>query len=337
MGLSTKDLRSTLAFVADAHDVEAPAPLTTELLDQLAELVGCEYATYQEDDWSRRTVTAYVWCSNEGPLAVPAPHVPESHWTSHDAEKLHLPKGTVDKLSDRISRRERERLREEEEYNAEFRIVDRVVVLVEKTRTQTALLMFDSQQRDFEERDRKLVVALRPHVAALWRKAVARTREVELVSALESREAQDARAIVVCGVDGRIQHATAEAKRLLAAWFGTRNGHLPHELGEWVWGSRREDRYTKRRNGSVLTVEAAGNFTLTLSERSSGNLRLTPREHEVLCLVAEGLTNVEIARRLWVAPSTVAKHLEQAYPKLGVRSRTAAVAKLAKLADSNQP
>lgn len=51
----------------------------------------------------------------------------------------------------------------------------------------------------------------------------------------------------------------------------------------------------------------------------------------MLSLVAEGLTNAEIARRLWVAPSTVAKHLEQAYPKLGVHSRTAAVAQLRKL------
>jgi DNA-binding CsgD family transcriptional regulator len=59
---------------------------------------------------------------------------------------------------------------------------------------------------------------------------------------------------------------------------------------------------------------------------------LTKREAEVLELVALGLTNAEIARRLWVTPSTVAKHLEQAYPKLGVHSRTAAVARLRELA-----
>ena len=81
----------------------------------------------------------------------------------------------------------------------------------------------------------------------------------------------------------------------------------------------------------MLTVEAAGEFTLTLRERISDDARLTPREREVLELVADGLTNAEIARRLWVAQSTVAKHLEQAYSKLGVHSRTAAVARLAKL------
>jgi DNA-binding CsgD family transcriptional regulator len=65
----------------------------------------------------------------------------------------------------------------------------------------------------------------------------------------------------------------------------------------------------------------------TVSEHI-GNPALTPREREVLAVVSEGLTNAQIARRLWVAESTVAKHLEQAYAKLGVHSRTAAIARL---------
>jgi DNA-binding CsgD family transcriptional regulator len=89
------------------------------------------------------------------------------------------------------------------------------------------------------------------------------------------------------------------------------------------------DRYAKRRNGSTLTVEAAGDFALTLNEHASEAAAVTPRERQVLALVAEGLTNAEIAQRLWVAPSTVAKHLEQASAKLGVHTRTAAVARLA--------
>jgi DNA-binding CsgD family transcriptional regulator len=59
---------------------------------------------------------------------------------------------------------------------------------------------------------------------------------------------------------------------------------------------------------------------------------LTRREVEILGLVAEGLTNAEIARRLWVVQSTVAKHLEQAYRKLGVGNRTAAIARLHEVA-----
>jgi DNA-binding CsgD family transcriptional regulator len=56
--------------------------------------------------------------------------------------------------------------------------------------------------------------------------------------------------------------------------------------------------------------------------------RLTPREQEILDLVAEGKTNAEIAALLWVAPSTIKKHLENVYEKLGVRGRAAAVTRV---------
>lgn len=55
---------------------------------------------------------------------------------------------------------------------------------------------------------------------------------------------------------------------------------------------------------------------------------LTAREREVLALVRKGKTNAEIARELWIAPGTVRKHLENVYEKLGVGSRTAALARL---------
>lgn len=54
-------------------------------------------------------------------------------------------------------------------------------------------------------------------------------------------------------------------------------------------------------------------------------VELTPREQEVLALVAEGLSNQQVARRLGIRPRTVEKHLEHAYLKLGVDNRTAAV------------
>jgi DNA-binding NarL/FixJ family response regulator len=55
---------------------------------------------------------------------------------------------------------------------------------------------------------------------------------------------------------------------------------------------------------------------------------LTPRERAVLELVADGAANHAIALRLQMRPRTVEKHLEHAYAKLGVCSRTAAVAAL---------
>jgi DNA-binding CsgD family transcriptional regulator len=65
-----------------------------------------------------------------------------------------------------------------------------------------------------------------------------------------------------------------------------------------------------------------------LSGVSAANSRLTPREHEILELVAEGRTNAEVARLLWISPATVRKHLENTYEKLEVHTRTAAIAVL---------
>ena len=48
----------------------------------------------------------------------------------------------------------------------------------------------------------------------------------------------------------------------------------------------------------------------------------------MMSCVAAGLTNAVIAGKLWVEASTVRKHLERIYDKLGVRSLTAALAKL---------
>jgi DNA-binding CsgD family transcriptional regulator len=62
------------------------------------------------------------------------------------------------------------------------------------------------------------------------------------------------------------------------------------------------------------------------SETADRAGKLTLRELEVLDLVAEGMTNGEIAQRLWISPGTVRRHLENIYEKLGVHTRTAAVA-----------
>jgi DNA-binding CsgD family transcriptional regulator len=62
---------------------------------------------------------------------------------------------------------------------------------------------------------------------------------------------------------------------------------------------------------------------------------LTDRQTEILELVAEGRTNGEIARILWISPHTVRKHLENVYTSLGIHNRTAAVAAVRRR--TNQP
>ena len=68
--------------------------------------------------------------------------------------------------------------------------------------------------------------------------------------------------------------------------------------------------------------------TASMPDRSAaalpGSLRLTTRETEVLGLVALGLTNAQIAARLFLSRRTIDQHLSSIYNRLGVSSRTAA-------------
>ena len=58
---------------------------------------------------------------------------------------------------------------------------------------------------------------------------------------------------------------------------------------------------------------------------------ITTREREILELVADGQTNAQVAAGLFISPGTVRRHLENAFLKLGVHTRTAAVARLRSL------
>jgi len=61
-------------------------------------------------------------------------------------------------------------------------------------------------------------------------------------------------------------------------------------------------------------------------ERSNGRPELTPRESQVLHLIAEGLSAPDIARQIHLSPTTVKTHLRTLYEKLSVSDRAAAVA-----------
>jgi DNA-binding CsgD family transcriptional regulator len=60
---------------------------------------------------------------------------------------------------------------------------------------------------------------------------------------------------------------------------------------------------------------------------------LSAREREVVWWVSRGKANAEIATALYISESTVRKHLQSAYRKLGVVNRTAAVARLSGTTD----
>ena len=82
--------------------------------------------------------------------------------------------------------------------------------------------------------------------------------------------------------------------------------------------------------GRAMPLEQAIEYALEdqpVPPSPAGAGGLSPREIEVLRLVAEGLTDGQVAERLYVSPRTVSNHLRSIYKKLGVPSRAAAARK----------
>jgi ATP/maltotriose-dependent transcriptional regulator MalT len=79
--------------------------------------------------------------------------------------------------------------------------------------------------------------------------------------------------------------------------------------------------------GRAKDFDLARDSGIAMQVHKAHRAPLTPRETEVINLVAAGLSNRETAHALFVAEATVKVHLRHVYEKLGVRGRTEAVAK----------
>ena len=72
-----------------------------------------------------------------------------------------------------------------------------------------------------------------------------------------------------------------------------------------------------------VEVRVGGPFVLDQAKLKE--VGLTPREHEILVLIAEGLSNREIGERLFVSENTVKTHSSRLFDKMGVNRRVQAV------------
>jgi DNA-binding NarL/FixJ family response regulator len=92
----------------------------------------------------------------------------------------------------------------------------------------------------------------------------------------------------------------------------TKRGHHPSDVTAAVRQLHGRSLYLPHQSGTPPPPKPGSDFGLTT------------REIEILALVAEGRSNQQMARHLWVTEQTIKFHLSNIYKKIGVRNRTAA-------------
>jgi DNA-binding CsgD family transcriptional regulator len=335
--LAPSDLRRALDFLGEAEGVHGCDPFPEWLLGLLRSLVPAEAVAWREWSFEHGYRLGFAFSAN-------APKDTAAVWEAYPefwhqdplpggwgAADLPGPSiaGRALKFSDFLSLRELRRL----DLHANICRplgVDYVMKLFVPPRDGVAaVFVFDRGGRDFGERDRLLLELLQPHLVSL--RVAAHNRRV--LAALEANR-ETTQSLVVLAGDGLIDFAGPDARSLLSRYFAPEGRSLPEALRVWFQTEARrldEDRLTSP--DRPLTVER-GDRRLVVHRVIDGFLMkeevasLTRREREILDLVDEGHSNAEIAARLWISPGTVRRHLEHAYKKLGVRSRTAALARV---------
>jgi DNA-binding CsgD family transcriptional regulator len=92
-----------------------------------------------------------------------------------------------------------------------------------------------------------------------------------------------------------------------------------------IWLGLRLSRPAERVVVREVVVAPSAESSFSVDGGSVERLGITPRELEILGLIAEGLSTREIAERLFVSENTVKTHASRLYAKLGAKRRTQAV------------
>lgn len=320
--LASRDAERLLRFVAEAGRIGGDQPFTPELLVELGELVHADWVTYCElDRVRRRTLASIARAGDEEDDD--DDDVADVFWSvvieEHPVCLSHqLGDFRALKLSDFLTARQLHDHRLYDLWFKPFGVEYELNVPIPSPLWHTKTFLFDRVGiRDFTERDRLILDTLQPHLGRLWREARTRRLLRSALDELDRGSLDDSRGVIFLDSAGDVEFASPPARRLVRDFFGVELGlRLPADL---------ETPLTVRCGARRLDTERSGD-TLLLQEKCP-EVVLTKRELEVLSWVARGKTNAEIARLLWLAPSTVRKHLENVYAKLGVNTRTAAVAR----------
>lgn len=320
--LTARDAERALRFVGHAAELAGDEPFTPEILRELGDLVA--------SDW-----TAYMECESAAGGCLAAQEHPDFEeiigrfdfdWSvvpDADSPLARYSPGRFDamSLSELLPRRALRNTRYHRLVLQPLGIADMLEIRIPSADSRSRTFRFDRFRGEFRLRDRVVLDFLQPHLFWLWRAAQTRRKLRTALASLEWASEQDGRGVILLSPAGRVELASPAARRIMRDYFEARDGSaLPAELAEWLEADART--LVRRHGARRLTVSRSADALLL--EESRREPQLTAREREILTWVARGKTNPEIAGILWIAPTTVRRHLEHAFAKLGVRTRTAA-------------
>jgi predicted ATPase/class 3 adenylate cyclase/DNA-binding CsgD family transcriptional regulator len=190
-----------------------------------------------------------------------------------------------------------------------------------------------AQQGDFEQAERDAHDALTCSVDVQAYLGVPDT--LECLAALGGQAGNHRQAARLLGAADAVRQGQGEVRFAMydagykAALAVIRDG-LGDEEFEIAWAE-----------GAALPIDEA----VAYAQRGRGERRrptsgwgsLTPAEHDVVRLVREGLSNKDIAARLFVSPRTVQSHLAHIYAKLGIHSRLQLAQEASRQAGATEP
>ena len=203
---------------------------------------------------------------------------------------------------------------------------------------------------DYTDDQRRVLDLARPHLIQAWSNAAARQRARDLIDAVRDGLDDTGEAVVIADGRDNVEFATAAGHEALAALQrgeGPDTGRLPEVLREAGGENGRpptrvaigDEPVTVRRltTRAGLTVIVFDRRARPASRALLEALGLTPRQAEVLQGMMHGRATRAIAAHLGVTPSTVHKHAESIYARLGVHDRVAAVSTAWTALDAGRP
>lgn len=306
--LTRNDLESALEAAGEWHRAATLDDLESSVLRTLRRLIPCARIAWNEVDVAARRVR-YITSPTET-----VANLERLERLIHQNPLVDYAARTGDrsptKFSDHLTAREYHRLELYQDYYRDIATEDQLGVAVE-IGSRMIGVTFSRDRRSFTERDRTVLTLLQTHLVAAYSNVLDRLEAARRFALLT--RGLDGREVVPLDAHGRLDHAS----RLLERWFGA----VPTRLQPGTY-ERDDSRLVVRRVDGDPPVLLLEERRLTPDPGRVRAFGLTRREAEILGLVARGLTDVEIADRLVVSRRTVEKHLEHAYEKLGVHSRT---------------